>query len=82
MSTILAFPRAPRRDRRWAALWNDLVRSWRHALDGATHESIDDATLRDLGISRSELGSFRAEADGHVPATRLRIVAAARIGRW
>jgi len=62
-----------------AALWCGLAGAWRHAIarrhgvDVAM--DIDDKTLRDLGISRSELSSFRAEAEGRVERTRLRVFA-------
>ena len=36
------------------------------------HEALDGAALRDLGVSRSELGSFQAEADGSAACTRRR----------
>jgi hypothetical protein len=37
-------------------------------------EPIDAATLRDLGLHRCELASYRAEAEGRVEATRLRVL--------
>ena len=56
-----------------AAWWRDLVRSWRHTLTHARQPAIDEATLRDLGVARSELDSFRAEAEGLASSTRLRV---------
>jgi len=72
MSNSLAIPGRPHA---LAALWRGMLGSWRHALARAQVESpIDEPTLRDLGLSRSELPSFRAEADGLVAQTRLRVV--------
>ena len=62
-----------------AGLWRDLVRSWRQAFTPAHHQPIDDATLRDLGMSRSELASYAAEASGRVELTRVRVIAAPRL---
>jgi hypothetical protein len=45
------------------------LRRERNALDGAA--------FRDLGLSRSELASFDAEADGIAPCSRRRCTAAA-----
>lgn len=36
-------------------------------------EGLSDATLRDLGLTRGELGSVQAEAEGRVQATRRRV---------
>lgn len=57
-----------------ATLWRDIVSSWRHAVARSREQPIDDATLRDLGITRSELSSFEAEAAGLAPRTRLRLL--------
>lgn len=46
----------------------------RQALAPRPHETIDEATLRDLGMSRSELGSYAAEASGRAEMTRLRVL--------
>jgi hypothetical protein len=35
-------------------------------------EALDGPALRDLGLCRSELASFQAEAQGLAPSTRLR----------
>jgi hypothetical protein len=59
----------------WAVLRHDLAGSWRYALARDARECIDDATLRDLGLHRSELASYCAELDGHAPATRRRVIA-------
>lgn len=66
--------RGPTRPGALAALWRDLIGSWRSAIARSREPELDEATLRDLGISRSELASFGAEADGRVQATRLRIL--------
>lgn len=44
----------------------------RAAGPGRRREVLDGATLRDLGVCRSELESFRAEAEGTASRTRLR----------
>ncbi|MCW5636122.1 MAG: hypothetical protein KIT17_22490 [Rubrivivax sp.] len=87
MSTVIATRPSPppTRSRRGpnalARLWRDLVGSWRWALARAHEPAIDAATLRDLGMSRSELASFEAEARGDVEATRLRVLRH-RTGVW
>jgi hypothetical protein len=73
MSNSLAFAR---HSNPFAALWRDVVGSWCRARAAARHEPIDDATLRDLGLSRSELASVQEEAEGRVAATRLRVIRA------
>jgi uncharacterized protein YjiS (DUF1127 family) len=64
----------PARRPAWSALWRDIVGAWRGAIARRESAAIDDATLRDLGIARSELSSFRAETDGLAAPTRLRVV--------
>ena len=44
------------------------VRRWSMRL-----ERLDDEALRDLGMSRSEIDSFAAEADGRAQRTRRRV---------
>lgn len=56
------------------ALGHALATAFRNALVGGREPALDDATLRDLGLSRSELPSYQAEAEGRVEATRRRIV--------
>jgi uncharacterized protein YjiS (DUF1127 family) len=68
-----AVPR-PRHLQPLAALWRDIVGSWRHAVASRRYEHIDDATLRDIGVSRSELSSFDAEARGLAEPTRVRVI--------
>jgi len=51
-----------------------LRRRWRpRAADDAALRGLDAATLRDLGLSRSELESVACEAEGAVEPTRRRI---------
>jgi hypothetical protein len=64
-----------------AALWRDLAGSWRHAWAQARVEAIDEATLRDLGVARCELESFRAETEGRAAHTRLRVARGTAGGR-
>jgi uncharacterized protein YjiS (DUF1127 family) len=81
-NTFILFPRGARRHTGvarpgpLAALWRDVVASWQRAGAAGRPQAVDDETLRDLGISRSELGSFQAETDGLVAATRLRVIRA------
>jgi hypothetical protein len=71
MSNSVALARHPHP---LAARWREMVGAWRAASARAQAEpAIDDQTLRDLGLSRSELPSFRAEAGGLVAQTRLRV---------
>ena len=76
--TAAPFTRCLRWARSWAALWHDIVGSWRCALVRCAPQRIDPATLRDLGLDRSELASYRAELDGHAEATRRRVIAEQR----
>ena len=73
--TRLAAAPARRWAETWAALRHDIVGAWRYALARNTSERIDDATLRDIGLDRSELGSYHAELDGRAAVTRRRVVA-------
>ena len=41
----------------------------------STLHDLDDRTLADIGLARSEIGSVEAEAHGETPRTRRRIVA-------
>jgi uncharacterized protein YjiS (DUF1127 family) len=62
----------------WVFAWlaGSFWRSWRRQRQAsATYESLgtlDDHTLRDLGIDRSELRSVAAEVEGRVERTRVR----------
>lgn len=77
--TTTRFAAAPLRRLRWAETWaalrHDIVGAWRYALARDAPEPTDDATLRDLGLHRSELGSYHAELDGRAPMTRRRVIA-------
>jgi uncharacterized protein YjiS (DUF1127 family) len=63
--------------RRWLsvldALWQDVIGAWRCAI-ARRAEHLDDAALRDLGLSRSELRSVHAEMAGLAEPTRRRVV--------
>lgn len=76
MSNALPLPARPASSlNRLAEMWRDAVRACRRALAAPSHEAIDDLTLRDLGMSRSELGSYAAEASGRAELTRQRVIA-------
>jgi uncharacterized protein YjiS (DUF1127 family) len=47
---------------------------WQARAEVAALDRLDAATLRDLGIHRSELGSYAMESRGVVPITRRRVV--------
>lgn len=55
------------------ALLHELAGAWRHAAARREFERLDDSTLRDLGISRSEFDSYWAETHGLAEPTRLRV---------
>ena len=63
--------------RHWLArcrtLWRDLIGAWHLAMARDARE-LDDAALRDLGLSRGELRSYLAEVDGLVEPTRRRVI--------
>jgi len=52
---------------------NDLARAWRMRAAQREFQRLDAATMRDLGISPSEFGSYWAEREGLVERTRRRI---------
>ncbi|HVO05211.1 MAG TPA: hypothetical protein VMT83_00385 [Burkholderiaceae bacterium] len=58
---------------RCRALWCDLIGAW-HLATARTAPELDDAALRDLGLSRGELRSYLAEVDGLVEPTRRRVI--------
>ena len=55
------------------ALGHALATAFRRAFLEGREPALDDAALRDLGLSRSELSSFDAEAEGRIPITRRRV---------
>jgi uncharacterized protein YjiS (DUF1127 family) len=62
---------------RWQWLAAAVARPLRRPRLRHQHESLDATALRDLGLSRSELGSFQAEAVGTAARTRRRVYAGA-----
>ncbi len=69
-----AVVRARRYVRRVAALLRLFRRRARQAAELRQLQSLDSDTLRDLGLTRSEIGSVYAESVGHVAATRRPVV--------
>jgi len=61
----------------WQRLAAAVVRPLRRQRLRREHEWLDGAALRDLGLSRSELSSFHAEAAGSAFRTRRRVSAGA-----
>jgi uncharacterized protein YjiS (DUF1127 family) len=55
------------------SVWHELAGAWRHAAARREFERVDDETLRDLGISRSEFDSYWAETHGEAEPTRRRV---------
>ena len=59
-----------------ATIMQALARLLRRLNHRPSLHDLDDDTLRDIGVHRSEIGSIEAESrGGWVPATRRRIVA-------
>jgi hypothetical protein len=52
---------------------HELAGAWRHGLARRQMIDIDDRTLRDLGVHRSEIASYFAEASGDSAPTRRRV---------
>jgi len=48
----------------------------------ATLAALDEATLRDIGLGRSEAGSYWAESEGQIEATRVRVISQRVGGGW
>lgn len=48
--------------------------AWRHAAARREFQRLDDAALRDLGISRSEFDSYWAESLGQAERSRRRVM--------
>ena len=57
--------------RRWQA-WH--AQGSRRRRELRALRELSDATLRDLGLERSEIGSIQAEIDGRAAATRVRVL--------
>jgi hypothetical protein len=57
----------------WQGLREGRARRRRLARMHAAIAALDDATLRDIGVQRSEVGSFWAEYEGLAPVTRQRL---------
>lgn len=77
MSALLPRSLAAAQRGRLAALrerLNSWMARWRERHAAVELESLDERSLRDLGFTRSELASVRAEAEGRVEATRLRVL--------
>ncbi|WP_298829194.1 hypothetical protein [uncultured Piscinibacter sp.] len=78
MSTFAAPSTAITAPGRRLARLRDRVRAWlargRERSATVALESLDERSLRDIGLARSELGSVRAELEGRVEATRLRVL--------
>jgi uncharacterized protein YjiS (DUF1127 family) len=55
----------------WATTW--LAEARRCAAARREFQALDNAALRDLGMARSEFGSFWAEAHGSAEHTRRRV---------
>jgi hypothetical protein len=47
---------------------------WRYALARREFNRVDDSTLRDLGMCRSEFDSYWAETHGRAERTRVRVI--------
>ncbi|WP_280154391.1 hypothetical protein [Piscinibacter sp. XHJ-5] len=62
--------------RRLAGAWQALRSLRRQAADRRRFQRLDAATLRDLGMCRSEFDSFWLEAHGRAMPTRRRTAAA------
>lgn len=57
------------------SVFRELAESWRYAAARREFNAIDDATLRDLGMRRSEHASYWAETHGLAERTRKRVPA-------
>ncbi len=55
------------------SVFRELADSWRYAAARREFNSLDDATLRDLGMRRSEYDSYWAETHGMAEHTRKRV---------
>ena len=55
------------------AVFRELGDSWRYAAARREFNALDDSTLRDLGLRRSEYDSYWAETHGWAEHTRKRV---------
>jgi uncharacterized protein YjiS (DUF1127 family) len=55
------------------SMLHELADSWRYAAARREFNLLDDATLRDLGMRRSEYDSYWAESHGMADHTRKRV---------
>lgn len=53
-------------------LWQRLSQAWNAVIVHEGTDTLSEHTLRDIGLTRSELGSYQAEVEGLVEATRVR----------
>lgn len=56
------------------AMLRDIAGAWRCAGARSEFNRVDDSTLRDIGISRSEFDSYWAETHGLAEQTRVRVI--------
>jgi len=61
---------------------HELADAWRHAAARREFEALDDATLRDLGMRRSEYDSYWAETHGLAEHTRKRVSGRSTGKQW
>ncbi|HXD39245.1 MAG TPA: DUF1127 domain-containing protein [Ramlibacter sp.] len=51
----------------------EMAGAWRYGVARREFAQLDDSTLRDIGMSRSEFDSYWAETHGRAEPTRLRV---------
>jgi uncharacterized protein YjiS (DUF1127 family) len=70
----------------WARWLHRVLRSWRaarrEAAERRAFDALDDAAVRDLGMSRSEYDSFWTELRGLAPRTRVRAARPLQPDAW
>jgi uncharacterized protein YjiS (DUF1127 family) len=64
------------------AAFAGVQRHWQQASTRRSLAGLDDAALRDLGMTRAEIGSVAAEAHEAVVCTRMRTVGRAAAEGW
>jgi uncharacterized protein YjiS (DUF1127 family) len=62
---------------RLRSVFAHMRRRWREAATRRALSELDEGTLRDIGMTRSEIGSVAAEAHHAVLPTRVRLVGGA-----